>query len=287
RQRARRAEELDACAQAAGLGSLRHARSGCRHQRAVRPRVALMVESVSAFGEVAEESARGQQGATRVRRGTHSVRARARVPRSGCAEGGTARAVAKTSGPVSNESERRAQAGAHLSPGESPPESAGAAGNGARANARPADQRQWKSRCAWESRTPRGIPTFPQPQQQTFGYISNVSTTSATVTFLNGSTGTSLREFDESPAPILRGESISAPYALFQQPKRNLSGNLQATGARSYRLCELVEMTVRASGCFGDQSSGGKATRQKVGQGEENSNPISALPERTGPRNTT
>jgi len=34
------------------------------------------------------------------------------------------------------------------------------------------------------------ISTFPQPQQQqTFGYISNVSTTRATVTFLNGLTG--------------------------------------------------------------------------------------------------
>src|SRR5262245_16052673 len=45
--------------------------------------------------------------------------------------------------------------------------------------------------------------------------------------------------------------------------------------------------TVRASGCFGVQSSGGKATRQNVGCGEENSRPISALPERTGPRKTT
>jgi hypothetical protein len=44
---------------------------------------------------------------------------------------------------------------------------------------------------------------------------------------------------------------------------------------------------VRASGCFGVQSSGGKATRQNVGCGEVNSRPISALPERTGPRNTT
>src|SRR5208282_1713211 len=75
------------------------------------------------------------------------------------------------------------------SPGKSPPEPEGGAGNGARAEMRRPGQRQWKSRCAWESRTPRGIPTFPQPQQQTFGYISNVSTTPARVTFLNGSTG--------------------------------------------------------------------------------------------------
>ena len=43
----------------------------------------------------------------------------------------------------------------------------------------------------------------------------------------------------------------------------------------------------RASGCFDDQSSGGNATRQNVGRGSENSRPISALPARTGPRNTT
>src|SRR5246127_5920095 len=43
---------------------------------------------------------------------------------------------------------------------------------------------------AWESRTNREIPTFPQPQQQAFyGYISNGSTGSARVTFLDGLTG--------------------------------------------------------------------------------------------------
>src|SRR5208337_61584 len=166
-----------------------HARSGCRHQRALRPPVALVAESVSAFGEAGEEGARGQQGAPGVRRGAYPIRAGAGVHARGCAESGAARAVAKVSGPVSNESEHRAQTGAHLSPGKSPPEPEGGAGNGARAEMRRPGQRQWKSRCAWESRTPRGIPTFPQPQQQTFGYISNVSTTPARVTFLNGSTG--------------------------------------------------------------------------------------------------
>ena len=43
----------------------------------------------------------------------------------------------------------------------------------------------------------------------------------------------------------------------------------------------------RASGCLDVQSSGGNATRQNVGRGSENSKPISALPARTGPRNTT
>src|SRR6516162_7053535 len=47
------------------------------------------------------------------------------------------------------------------------------------------------------------------------------------------------------------------------------------------------EITVRASGCLGLQSSGGKATRQKEGQASVNSRPISAFPERTGPKKTT
>src|SRR5690349_2049664 len=52
-------------------------------------------------------------------------------------------------------------------------------------------------------------------------------------------------------------------------------------------LCERSLVGVRASGLFDDQSSGGKATRQKFGLGAENSTPISALPLRTGPRNAT
>jgi hypothetical protein len=50
---------------------------------------------------------------------------------------------------------------------------------------------------------------------------------------------------------------------------------------------EFVDSIVRASGCFDDQSSGGNATRQKLGRASENSNPTSAFPPRTGPRNTT
>src|SRR5712692_1975689 len=57
-------------------------------------------------------------------------------------------------------------------------------------------------------------------------------------------------------------------------------------GRESYLTVRLLE-TLRASGLFGVQSSGGKATRQKVGRGAENSRPISALPLRTGPRNAT
>jgi hypothetical protein len=46
-------------------------------------------------------------------------------------------------------------------------------------------------------------------------------------------------------------------------------------------------VALRASGDLGFQSSGGNATRQKAGRGEENSKPISDLPSRTGPRKTT
>ena len=53
-----------------------------------------------------------------------------------------------------------------------------------------AGQRLWKGRSLRELGNRFAISTFPQPQQQqTFGYISNVSTTGATVTFLNGLTG--------------------------------------------------------------------------------------------------
>src|SRR5208337_2009104 len=55
----------------------------------------------------------------------YPIRAGAGVHARGCAESGAARAVAKVSGPVSNESEHRAQTGAHLSPGKSPPEPEG------------------------------------------------------------------------------------------------------------------------------------------------------------------
>src|ERR1700719_1602439 len=52
-------------------------------------------------------------------------------------------------------------------------------------------------------------------------------------------------------------------------------------------VIEFVDSTVRASGCFGVQSSGGNATRQKLGRASENSSPTSAFPARTGPRNAT
>ncbi len=52
-------------------------------------------------------------------------------------------------------------------------------------------KRLWKRRSLRELGNPFGIPTFPQPQQQQafYGYISNGSTGSARVTFLDGLTG--------------------------------------------------------------------------------------------------
>lgn len=52
-------------------------------------------------------------------------------------------------------------------------------------------------------------------------------------------------------------------------------------------VIEFVDSIVRASGCFGVQSSGGNATLQKLGRASENSSPTSAFPARTGPRNAT
>src|SRR5437879_5123121 len=73
--------------------------------------------------------------------------------------------------------------------------------------------------------------------------------------------------------------------------KKSLIRGLQQRNHRespraSYLTVRCVEIA-RASGFFGVQSSGGKDTRQNVGHGFENSNPISALPPRTGPRNAT
>src|SRR5208282_2776678 len=215
-----------------------HARGGGCLQRTVQPRTALMAEPVSAFGEVAGEGARGQQGATRVRRGPHPVRARAGVRRSGYAEGGAARAVAKTAGPVSTEPQRRVQAATHLLPGESPPESESGAGNGARANARPAGQRPWQNRCAGESRTPGGIPAFPPSRQQTSGYISDVSTTPPTVTFLNGSTGPFTFPPVNPPRrdPVAPGtESVPGSWVPIPSPFLTTSPTRRLPQAR--RLC--------------------------------------------------
>src|SRR5438094_9407290 len=55
----------------------------------------------------------------------------------------------------------------------------------------------------------------------------------------------------------------------------------------SYLVTERGWPAVRASGFLGDQSSGGKATRQNCGRRAENSRPISALLPRTGPKKTT
>src|SRR2546425_3234215 len=64
RQCARGAEELDACAQAVGLGPLRLARSRRGPQRSLPPRTAPVAESFSPLGETGEEGASGIETAT-------------------------------------------------------------------------------------------------------------------------------------------------------------------------------------------------------------------------------
>src|SRR5262249_52796015 len=90
---------------------------------------------------------------------------------------------------------------------------------------------------------------------------------------------------------------IVGPSCSPRELKRSLPGYKRSDSTKlaqkevravnSYFVGGRVLKTVRASGFLGDQSSGGKATRQKVGLGAENSKPISALPLRTGPRKTT
>src|SRR5208283_865379 len=144
----------------------------------------------------------------------------------------------KTAGPVSTEPQRRVQAATHLLPGESPPESESGAGNGARANARPAGQRPWQNRCAGESRTPGGIPAFPPSRQQTSGYISDVSTTPPTVTFLNGSTGPFTFPPVNPPRrdPVAPGtESVPGSWVPIPSPFLTTSPTRRLPQAR--RLC--------------------------------------------------
>jgi hypothetical protein len=64
-------------------------------------------------------------------------------------------------------------------------------------------------------------------------------------------------------------------------------GKAARSAAGTYFSTTRAAGDVRASGDLGDQSSGGNATRQKAGRGEENSRPTSPLPPRTGPRNAT
>jgi len=85
----------------------------------------------------------------------------------------------------------RTKAGAHLEVGESPSEpEGGAATGGENVTTNAAAKRLWKRRSLCELGNRFAIPTFPQPQQQqSFGYITNVSTTPRRVTFSNVLTG--------------------------------------------------------------------------------------------------
>src|SRR6266480_346227 len=88
-------------------------------------------------------------------------------------------------------------------------------------------------------------------------------------------------------SPVLFGPAQKYFAQGSERAQRTPSGKKRrALGSASY-LTERLVGIVRASGLLGVQSSGGKATRQKVGRGAVNSRPISALPPRTGPRNAT
>ena len=104
---------------------------------------------------------------------------------------GTPGGAEKATGSISTGKDNRAQAGGDLSTGQSPPESKRGAGNGFE----PPGKCLCKRRSLRELGNQEAIPTFTQTRRRrpisSFGYISNVSTIRARVTFLNGLTGPS------------------------------------------------------------------------------------------------
>src|SRR5262244_2817058 len=110
------------------------------------------------------------------------------MPAIGWGASSPTRGTPQKFGPVSARSDHRAQVGADLSTGQSPAEPQGGTGN-TFGNA--AGKRLWKRRSLRELGNQKTISTFPQPRRRRaiFGYISNVSTNRATVTFRNGLTG--------------------------------------------------------------------------------------------------
>ena len=121
-------------------------------------------------------------------RATNAIRAGTSLSPSGSEANGAARGTQKASEPVSAGQDDRAQTGTDLSTGQSPLESE----TGTRSEPiEPAGKRLWKRRSLRELGNQKAISTFPQPRRRRriYGYISNVSMTIATVTFLNGLTG--------------------------------------------------------------------------------------------------
>src|SRR5260370_32903926 len=153
-----------------------------------------------------------------MRRRAHAVRAGARVRASGPGESSQARSAEKAAGPVPTEQDHRSQARSHQPTRQSSAEPEGGAASTVRNQAtQAAGQRLWKRRSLRELENPQGIFTFPQPQQQqTFGYISNVSTTPATVTFLNGLTGSMEKEFGYGKRALGLGKVSPMPGKKYQ-----------------------------------------------------------------------
>jgi hypothetical protein len=94
--------------------------------------------------------------------------------------------TAKISRSVSVSKSHRQETRTDLPPGEPPAESESAGAARVQPGTKWPAKRLWKRRSLRELGNPFGIPTFPQPQQQQafYGYISNGSTGSARVTFL-------------------------------------------------------------------------------------------------------
>src|SRR4029077_9221544 len=92
---------------------------------------------------------------------------------------------------VSVSKSHRQETRTDLPPGEPAAESESTGEAGVHPGSKWRTKSLWKRRSLRELGNPFGIPTFPQPQQQQafYGYISNGSTGSARVTFLDGLTG--------------------------------------------------------------------------------------------------
>jgi len=99
----------------------------------------------------------------------------------------------------------------HLEVGEAPSEPEGGAATGGKNVAtKAAAKRLWERRPLCELGNRFAIPTFPQSQQQqSFGYISNVSTTPRRVTFSNVLTG---RPFPNLPHSLPTGRNYKSRF---------------------------------------------------------------------------
>src|SRR5438876_10815137 len=158
RQRLHRAEELDACPQADGLGSLRHPAGRGSHECFVSERAPSVAQSLSAFGEADQESARGLEAAAPLRSSLHA------------------------SGSAGSWGSRRGY-GPH--PSRRPPESSAGPGP---VRTQPPNRSQAASDLRSRAHAPE--PQGPAQGARGKGYILDGATCLPRVTFLNGLTRT-------------------------------------------------------------------------------------------------